>query len=72
VTHDSFLARLERVRRVRDGAWMARCPAHEDRTASLSIGTGRGGRILLNDFGGCTTPRVLAALGLRFVDLLGR
>ena len=30
----------------RDGAWTARCPAHEDHRASLSIGTGADGRVL--------------------------
>jgi hypothetical protein len=48
---------------------MARCPAHEDRTASLSIGVGRDGQILLHDFGGCDTAKILRALGLRFSDL---
>jgi putative DNA primase/helicase len=67
-----LLARLERVRRVREGAWMGRCPAHEDRTASLSVAVGRDGRILLHDFGGCATSAVLAALGLRFADLSRR
>jgi hypothetical protein len=50
--------------------WMARCPAHEDRSASLSIGEGRDGRALFHCFAGCTTASVLAALGLRWTDIL--
>ena len=34
--------------------WMACCPAHDDRTPSLSIADGAEGRILLTCFAGCT------------------
>jgi hypothetical protein len=48
---------------------MAKCPAHEDRSASLSVRELDDGRILLNDFGGCETADVLAVVGLRLSDL---
>lgn len=35
------------------GKYMARCPAHDDRTASLSIGEGKDGQLLLNCLAGC-------------------
>jgi hypothetical protein len=38
---DDFLDRLDRVKRSGSG-WTARCPAHEDRHASLSVGEGDG------------------------------
>ena len=44
---DLFLGRLERVRRSGTG-WTARCPAHQDRNASLSISLGDDERILLH------------------------
>jgi hypothetical protein len=54
----------------RNGAgWMARCPAHEDRTPSLSITEGDGGKVLVKCFGGCPTENVLSAAGLTFADL---
>ena len=45
---DVVLSRLERVRRS-GGSWVARCPAHEDRSPSLSVreGCGRAGARLL-------------------------
>ncbi len=46
-----------------------RCPAHEDRHASLSIGRGKGGRLLLRCQAGCQTGDVLAAAGLSVRDL---
>jgi hypothetical protein len=58
---DSVLARLERVRHGGTG-YIARCPAHEDRSPSLSIREGDGGRILLHCFAGCSFEAVCAAL----------
>jgi hypothetical protein len=50
------------------GRWITRCPAHEDRSPSLSI-RDIDDRVLLHDFGGCDTSAVLAALGLSLSDL---
>lgn len=55
------LGRLEAVRRSGSG-WVARCPAHEDREPSLSIGIGQEGNILLHCFAGCAFPDIIAAL----------
>jgi hypothetical protein len=49
--------------------YLARCPAHDDRKASLSISEGDDGRALLNCFAGCGPPAILAALGLTWADL---
>ena len=60
---------LEGVRETGSGRWMARCPAHEDRSPSLAVRELDDGRVLLHDFGGCATTDVLAALGLEMADL---
>ena len=53
----------------RNGArFRARCPAHEDRTPSLSI-TEKDGKLLLHCHAGCTTEAILATLGLTMADL---
>ncbi len=49
--------------------WQARCGAHEDRTASLSIAEGRDSAVVLYDHAGCATEDVLAAAGLVMGDL---
>lgn len=42
--------------------WKARCPAHEDRTPSLSISAGHNGVVLFKCHAGCSQQAVLAAL----------
>lgn len=60
----------ERLSARRNGAgWTARCPAHEDRVASLSIGTGRDGRVLLHCHANCDTEAIARAAGLEMADL---
>ena len=49
--------------------WTARCPAHDDRHASLSINVGDGGKVLLHCHAGCTTETIVAKLGLKLADL---
>jgi hypothetical protein len=68
VTVDEFLGRLERVKRKGTG-WVARCPAHEDRNPSLSVGEGADRRILLCCHAGCTVDAIVAAAGLEMRDL---
>jgi hypothetical protein len=63
-----LLSCLDGVRKVGRG-WMAKCPAHTDRSPSLSIAEGSGGVALLNCFHGCATADVMAALGLTLSDL---
>lgn len=49
--------------------WVARCPAHADRSPSLSIAEGDNGTVLLHCFGGCEPASVLAAIGMDLADL---
>lgn len=66
---ESLISRLERVKRTGTGRYMARCPGHEDRTASLSIRELDDGRILLHCFAGCNVGEVLGAVGMTVNDL---
>lgn len=64
MTPDEILSRLERVRPAGRDKWMARCPAHADKTPSLSIRIGRTGSVLLKCFAGCSRDAILASAGL--------
>ena len=65
---ETLLSRLAGKRRSGDGRWLARCPAHEDRSPSLSIRE-TGDRVLLFCHAGCTAPEIVAAVGLTMADL---
>jgi hypothetical protein len=65
----SDFARLLHARPIGRGRWTAQCPVHEDRSPSLSIATGRDGRVLVHCFAGCSTEAVLEAAGIRMADL---
>lgn len=65
----ALLDRLDRVKPTGPGRWIACCPAHDDKSPSLSIRETEDGRILFHDFAGCDTASVLAALGLSLADL---
>lgn len=65
---DVVLARLDKPKRTGKG-WAARCPAHEDKSPSLSITEADGGKVLLHCFSGCHAGDVLGAIGLEWKDL---
>lgn len=65
----TLLHRLDGVRETGPGRWLARCPAHDDKSPSLSIRTFDDGRTLLHDFAGCDVSAVLRAVGLDFSAL---
>jgi hypothetical protein len=70
MTAAAVAARL-RARRTGD-RWMARCPAHDDRRASLSIAAGAEGRVLLHCHAQCSPEAICAAAGLELQDLFPR
>jgi hypothetical protein len=53
------------------GQWIAHCPAHDDRSPSLTLAEGRGGRALLFCFAGCVVDAIARALGIGVRDLFG-
>jgi hypothetical protein len=66
---DRLLERLDRPKRTGPGAYLCRCPAHEDRSPSLSVREAEDGRVLIHCFAGCSPESILAAVGLGFDDL---
>ncbi len=67
---EALLELLQGVKRTARG-WSSRCPAHNDKSPSLSIQEGQDGRILLHCFAGCPTQEVCGAIGIRITDLFG-
>lgn len=65
---DILLSRLEKFRGS-SPKWMACCPAHDDKSPSLSIRAMDDGRVLIHCHAGCSPSDVMIAVGLSLSDL---
>jgi hypothetical protein len=65
---DKLITRLNGVKCTGRGRYIAKCPAHADKSPSLTV-TEKDGRVLFHCFSGCAPADVLAAVGMTFSDL---
>jgi len=69
VNIDRILSSLDKVKPKGRDSWVACCPAHNDKSPSLSIKELPDGKVILNCFGGCTAEEVVNSIGLTMSDL---
>ncbi len=69
MTIQEFLGRFPSSVKPLGKGWMVRCPAHDDGTASLAVGSGLNGRIVLFCHAGCETASIVSAMSLSLSDL---
>ncbi len=67
--YDNITSRLVGFRKTGAARGTAKCPAHKDRHASLSVREFETGAVGLHCFAGCDVEAVVASLGLRMEDL---
>lgn len=60
----TLLSVLDKVKPTGKGRWQACCPAHKDKSPSLSIREMEDGRVLVHCFAGCSVNEVVDAVGL--------
>lgn len=65
---DAIISRLDRVRQTGSASWIACCPAHADKSPSMTIREVED-RVLIHCFAGCPVEAILRALGMTFADL---
>lgn len=65
---DNFLSRLNKVRPRGENKWQACCPAHDDRSPSMSI-EDTGDKILVRCHAECSVDDIMTAVGLTVSDL---
>jgi P4 family phage/plasmid primase-like protien len=70
ISVSDITSRLHGVRKSGNG-YEARCPAHDDKNASLSVAESGAGKVLLHCHAGCATESIVAALGYSMADLMG-
>ena len=66
---NDLLTRLSNVKQTGAGKWVACCPAHEDRSPSLSIRQADD-KILIYCFAGCDVDDVVGSVGMSLSDLM--
>ena len=66
---DSILSRLERVKKSGNNRWLACCPAHLDKTPSLSIMQNDTGKVFVHCFAGCEGVAIMASIDMTLADL---
>lgn len=64
MTADTILSRLDNVKQTGPDRWIACCPAHADKSPSMTIRALEDGRVLIHDFAGCSALEILDAVGL--------
>jgi len=69
MTIENLLSRLTKVKSRTHGNWIACCPAHDDKTPSMTIREVDDGRILVHCFGGCSAEEIMGAAGLEMSEL---
>lgn len=69
---DTLLDRIDGAKKTGPDKWQARCPAHDDRSPSLSIKEGSNGTVLLKCWAGCSAQAIVKAVGLELRDLFPR
>ncbi len=66
-----LLSRLQGVKKIKGSdKWVALCPAHNDKTPSLSIRQLEDSRILINCWSGCGAIDVLESIDMNFQHLM--
>lgn len=66
---DKVLSCLDKVKSAGTNKWKACCPAHDDKHPSLAISEVSDGTVLLRCWSGCSTDKVVGAMGLEMRDL---
>ena len=67
---NKLIDRLDGVKKTGADRYLARCPAHDDRSPSLSVAEGDDGRTLIHCFAGCEPLDILNAVGMKFSDIM--
>lgn len=65
---DSLVTSGSTTKDVRQGHFLAQCPAHEDKNPSLGVDD-KGDKVMVRCYAGCHPDDVLAAIGLSLSDL---
>lgn len=61
---EAILSGCKKAKRTGPANWIACCPAHDDKSPSMTVRELEDGRVLLHCFGGCSVESIIGALGV--------
>lgn len=67
---DNFISRLHKPRQTGRDSWIACCPAHADKSPSMTIREVEEGKVLVHCFAGCGIDEIVGAVGISLADLM--
>ena len=67
---DNFVSRLSKAKRTGNDSYIACCPAHEDRSPSMTVREVEDGMLLIHCFAGCGIDAIAGAIGFSVSDLM--
>lgn len=59
-----ILSKLDCVKKLPNGKYQAKCPAHNDKSPSLAISESGDGKVLIKCWAGCEFEQIVSAIGL--------
>lgn len=67
---DNLLSRLTKVKKTGKDSFIACCPAHQDKSPSMTIREVEEGKLLIHCFAECSVENIIGAIGLDFADIM--
>lgn len=66
---NKVLDRLDKVKAKNANQWQAVCPAHDDKSPSLTVTEAEDGTVLVKCWAGCNASEIVTSIGLELKDL---
>lgn len=67
---ENLINRLQKVKRKSRDSWIACCPAHQDKSPSMTIREVEEGKLLIHCFAGCSIEEITSSIGITLSDLM--
>jgi hypothetical protein len=67
---DNFISRLSKAKRTGNDSYIACCPAHADKSPSMTVREVEDGMLLVHCFAGCGIDDIAGAIGFSISDLM--
>jgi hypothetical protein len=67
---ENFIGLLSKAKQTGRNRWLACCPAHDDRSPSMTVSESDDGKILCHCFAGCSIEEICGSVGINLSDIM--